>query len=87
MMRYSKAPLTEGPISLALVRLSVPIILANILQTAYQLTDTFWVGRLERPSRGRGFAFLSHRVSLHFARRRIADGRHGADRSISRQRG
>ena len=28
------------------MRLSVPIILANILQTAYQLTDTFWVGRL-----------------------------------------
>jgi len=26
--------------------LSVPIIFANILQTAYQLTDTFWVGRL-----------------------------------------
>lgn len=44
--RYSKAPLTEGPISLALLRLSVPIILANILQSAYQLTDTFWVGRL-----------------------------------------
>jgi putative MATE family efflux protein len=43
--RYSKS-FTEGPISLALVRLSVPIILANILQTAYQLTDTFWVGRL-----------------------------------------
>ncbi len=44
--RHRKSPLTEGPISLALVRLSVPIILANILQTAYQLTDTFWVGRL-----------------------------------------
>jgi MATE family, multidrug efflux pump len=40
------APLTEGPITLALVRLAVPIVAANILQTAYQLTDTFWVGRL-----------------------------------------
>jgi len=29
-----------------LIALSIPIILANILQTAYQLTDTFWVGRL-----------------------------------------
>lgn len=38
--------LTEGPIFKSLVLLSVPIILANILQTAYQLTDTFWVGRL-----------------------------------------
>ncbi len=38
--------LTEGPILKSLVRLSIPIILANILQTAYQITDTFWVGRL-----------------------------------------
>lgn len=38
--------LTEGSIVQALVRLSVPIVLANILQTAYQITDTFWVGRL-----------------------------------------
>jgi len=29
-----------------LITLSVPIIFANLLQTAYQLTDTFWVGRL-----------------------------------------
>jgi putative MATE family efflux protein len=38
--------LTEGSIVRALVRLSIPIVLANILQTAYQITDTFWVGRL-----------------------------------------
>src|SRR4051812_47619 len=42
----ARAPLTEGSITLALVRLAVPIVAANILQTAYQLTDTFWVGRL-----------------------------------------
>jgi putative MATE family efflux protein len=40
------APLIEGSISLALIRLSVPIIISNILQTAYQVVDTFWVGRL-----------------------------------------
>lgn len=45
-MQRTRAPLTEGPIWIALVRLSVPIILANILQVGYQLTDTFWVGRL-----------------------------------------
>ena len=39
-------PLTEGSIVRALVRLSIPVVLANILQTAYQITDTFWVGRL-----------------------------------------
>ena len=38
--------LTEGSIAGALVRLSLPIIAANILATAYQLTDTWWVGRL-----------------------------------------
>ncbi len=38
--------LTQGSIFKALVRLSIPLILTNILQTAYNLTDTFWVGRL-----------------------------------------
>ncbi|HEX5471691.1 MAG TPA: MATE family efflux transporter [Lacipirellulaceae bacterium] len=42
----SKRSLTDGSIVGALVRLSIPIVLANILQTAYQITDTFWVGRL-----------------------------------------
>lgn len=37
---------TEGSILKSLTRLSIPIILANLLQTAYQLVDTFWVGRL-----------------------------------------
>ncbi len=38
--------LTQGPIVGSLLRLAVPIVGANILQTAYQLVDTFWVGRL-----------------------------------------
>ncbi|GAB2771194.1 MATE family efflux transporter [Salinimicrobium soli] len=37
---------TEGRIFNSLVSLAVPIIAANILQTAYQLIDTFWLGRL-----------------------------------------
>lgn len=41
-------PLTEGSILSSLVKLSLPIIFINILQTAYQLIDTFWVGRLGR---------------------------------------
>ena len=41
-----KSSLTEGPIIKSLMALSIPIVLANILQTTYQLTDTFWVGRL-----------------------------------------
>lgn len=40
------ASLTEGSVLKSLFRLSVPIVAANFLQTAFQLTDTFWVGRL-----------------------------------------
>lgn len=38
--------LTRGSIVTALLTLAVPIVFANLLQTAYQLIDTFWVGRL-----------------------------------------
>ena len=38
--------LLEGSIARALLRLAGPVVLANVLQTVYQLTDTFWVGRL-----------------------------------------
>jgi putative MATE family efflux protein len=47
MSHRSRLPnLTEGSILKSLIALSVPIIGANLLQTAYQLTDTFWVGRV-----------------------------------------
>jgi putative MATE family efflux protein len=38
--------LLEGPVLKSLLSLSVPIIIANLLQAAYQLVDAFWVGRL-----------------------------------------
>lgn len=38
--------LLEGKILNSLTSLAWPIIMANILQTAYQLIDTFWLGRL-----------------------------------------
>src|SRR4051794_32756805 len=44
--RPASRSLTEGSIVSALVRLSLPIVMANILQVAYQLTDTFWAGQL-----------------------------------------
>jgi putative MATE family efflux protein len=43
---HTAAALTEGSISLNLFRLAFPIIISNMLQTAYQVVDTFWVGRL-----------------------------------------
>src|SRR6516225_6472174 len=42
----SETPLIEGSISFNLLRLAIPIIISNTLQTAYQVVDTFWVGRL-----------------------------------------
>ncbi|KEO73530.1 MATE family efflux transporter [Anditalea andensis] len=42
--KYKK--FTEGRIINSLTSLAGPIIFANILQTAYQLIDTFWLGRL-----------------------------------------
>src|ERR1700722_19291669 len=38
--------LLEGPILKGLLRLAVPVVFANVLQSGYQLTDAFWVGRL-----------------------------------------
>lgn len=38
--------LTNGPILKSIIILSVPIIIGNLLQTLYNLTDIFWVGRL-----------------------------------------
>jgi putative MATE family efflux protein len=38
--------LLEGPILKSLLSLAVPVVLANILQSAYALIDAFWVGRL-----------------------------------------
>lgn len=37
---------TEGPIGPALLRFAIPVMFGNLLQTGYQLTDAFWVGRL-----------------------------------------
>jgi len=42
----NKKMLLEGPILSSLLKLAVPIMMANILQAAYQLVDAFWVGRL-----------------------------------------
>ena len=45
-MASPKNRLLEGPILRSLLTLAVPIVAANILQSAYQIIDAFWVGRL-----------------------------------------
>jgi len=42
----NKKHILEGPILRSILIISVPVIIANLLQTVYQLIDTFWVGRL-----------------------------------------
>ena len=46
MNNSKKNKFTEGRIISSLLSLAGPIIAANILQSAYQLIDTFWLGRL-----------------------------------------
>lgn len=46
MSTTKKNKFTEGKIISSLLSLALPIIAANILQSAYQLIDTFWLGRL-----------------------------------------
>ncbi|HLV41395.1 MAG TPA: MATE family efflux transporter [Brumimicrobium sp.] len=46
MKQLKERNLTQGSILSTLINLSVPIILANVLQSMYQLIDTFWLGRL-----------------------------------------
>jgi len=48
--KKKKYNLTKGPILKSLLLLAIPIVLSNILHTAYQITDTFWVGRLGAPA-------------------------------------
>jgi len=41
----SKIELTEGSIGKSMLYLSLPVIVTNLLQTAYNLADTFWLGQ------------------------------------------
>ena len=43
---YKRLNLTEGPILPVLLTLAWPVVLSNLLQTIYNLADTYWVGRL-----------------------------------------
>ena len=40
--------LTEGSVGWPLFYLSIPIVVTNLLQTAYNLADTFWLGQLSK---------------------------------------
>lgn len=38
--------ITEGPIFGSLIKLSLPIMISQFMQTLYNLADTLWVGRV-----------------------------------------
>jgi len=38
--------MNQNSIGKSILKMAIPVIAANILQTIYQLIDTFWVGRL-----------------------------------------
>jgi len=46
MKNIHNKKLLEGSVVKSLLILALPIILTNLLQSGYQLTDAFWVGRL-----------------------------------------
>ncbi len=49
MGRPSKQEILEGDIVPLLFKLGWPLMIANLLQTAYNLADTLWLGRLPPP--------------------------------------
>src|SRR5690625_2175602 len=46
MSKRLQQDFTQGPILKQLVVSSVPLILANVLHTSYQLIDSLWIGNL-----------------------------------------
>lgn len=46
LSKKSKKDLTTGSIFWPIVLLSIPLVFSNILNTAYHIIDTFWVGKL-----------------------------------------
>lgn len=49
LRRQEEIDLTDGSVGRPLLDLAVPVVAAALLQTAYNLTDTFWVGRYGSP--------------------------------------
>lgn len=45
-MKSSKNDFTTGPILKPLIIFSAPIMLANLLQTSFQIVDSLWVGNI-----------------------------------------
>ena len=51
LQKRHETDLTKGPILKTLIALSLPIMLSNFMQTLYNLTDMFWLGKLGEAAR------------------------------------
>ena len=51
-MANNKKDLTKGNLSRNLVRLAIPIILTNLMHVLYNMTDMYWLGKLETGASG-----------------------------------
>jgi len=66
--------LTQGRISRILFRLSIPIIITNLMHVVYNLTDTFWVGKLTGVSAINGVAVTNNVFPLVWFIASLASG-------------
>ncbi len=48
MGKASKEEILEGKIVTTLFKLGWPVMISSLLQTMYNLIDTFWIGRLPK---------------------------------------
>lgn len=46
MKNYKNIDLTSGSLTKAILALAIPVVINSFLQTMYNLTDTYWLGRL-----------------------------------------
>ena len=55
--------LTEGSVSKGLIKLVIPMILGNLLNIAYNIVDTIWIGQMIGP-KGLGAIAVSFPIIL-----------------------
>jgi len=71
-MSHQRVDLTEGNLLKGILTLAWPVIVANLLQTAYNIVDAFWLGKLGKEAfsaplagqtRQRGFLGSNNRLA------------------------
>ncbi len=63
MEKDNMLELTEGNVSKGLIKLVIPMILGNLLNIAYNIVDTIWIGQMIGP-KGLGAIAVSFPIIL-----------------------